>query len=34
MFISSLISMTYGSADAELKMDMPRPIKKAKKKNK
>ena len=30
MFISSLISMTYGPADTEIKMDAPKPVKKKK----
>lgn len=32
MFISSLISMTYGPAETELKMDTPRPAKSKKRK--
>ena len=32
MFVSSMISTTYGDAEIELKMDAPKPRKKAKKK--
>jgi multisubunit Na+/H+ antiporter MnhB subunit len=31
MFISSIVSMTYGPADTELRMDAPRAVKKSKK---
>lgn len=31
MFIASMLSMTYGPVEAELKMDAPRPVSKRKK---